>query len=290
MWSCPYPSTAEVKWRWICSAPRPGWSSSWTATSIWRTPTRTGGTAGRMRCFSSTDILFCDSLRKMWANTLTVFWTRSWRPWSIAIRIEAAESPEGRAGRVERQVASAPHNATSWKLMRNLQTECRVRFRSDLVCSLFQGVSQSVHREIRGHVSDLPERLRPAREPFRLLRFNSSTFPRFDLRLRQRDWFVPRRERDRLIRVPRTSVAIDVKRARQQFDFVTEEIKCHRAGQISQVFEFHFAERNGFLRKVKNDCARRVGRRFAGENYFQVCDVQRRLTDNDGRRGGRLGG
>jgi hypothetical protein len=62
------------------------------------------------------------------------------------------------------------------------------------------------------------------------------------------------------------SLAIDVKRARQEFDFVPENIECHRAGQVGQIFEFDFAKWNRLLREIKNDGALGTRWGLAGED------------------------
>jgi len=117
----------------------------------------------------------------------------------------------------------------------------------------------------------------------------NSTFPRLCLWHRQCRGFVGRGERDGFIRTPRMRLAIDVKRPRKQFDFVPEEIERHRAGQVGKIFKFKFAERNRFLREIKNDRALEVRPRLAEEDNLEVRDIQFRLVDDDRRSAGGLG-
>src|SRR5438093_11485012 len=82
-------------------------------------------------------------------------------------------------------------------------------------------------------------------------------------------------------------LTIDVKCPGKQFDFVPKEIECHRAGQVGQVFEFDFAERDRLLRDVKSNGTVNVRPRLAKEDNLEVRDVQFRLIDDDGRSPGR---
>ena len=83
--------------------------------------------------------------------------------------------------------------------------------------------------------------------------------------------------------------AIDIQSSRQEFDLVTEQAERHRAGQVSEVFKLHFAERRRFPRTVEGHRCRRISRRFPGKNDFEVRNAQLWMIDDDRRIAGRFG-